>query len=255
MSPLAQPTVIFAHGAFCGGWAFEQFRTPFEARGLRTLAPDMRGHTAKSPRGGCANLSMSDYAADLARLIGEQDEPPVLIGHSLGGLVAQMAAAKAPVRALVLLAPSPPWGVAGSSLEEAGSALALHALGPFWLQSVDPDYASARLYSLDKLDKEARKATFARMTAESGRALWETLNWCLDPFMTTSVAVDRIKAPVLALAGDRDLIHPPATVRQTAARLSADVLTFDGMSHWLIGERGWEKVAQSCLDWLTTKLP
>ena len=67
---MARPTVIFAHGAFCGGWAFEQFRTPFEARGLRTLTPDMRGHSAESPRSGCANLSMSDYAADLAKLIG-----------------------------------------------------------------------------------------------------------------------------------------------------------------------------------------
>jgi pimeloyl-ACP methyl ester carboxylesterase len=245
-----RPPVIMVHGGFCGGWAFEQFRQPFEAAGHVCRAPDLRGHGPGDRGGAVVGVSMNDYARDVAALIEGQPEPPVLIGHSMGGLVAMMAAARARVRALILLAPSPPWGVAGSSMEEAASALSLHALGPFWMQSVDPDYASARLYSLDKLDKDARKAAFARMTPESGRALWETLNWWLDPFMTTQVAGDRIKAPALTLAGERDLIHPPATVRQTADRLSAEIQVFPGMSHWLIGEPGWREVAQACLDWI-----
>jgi len=242
-----RPGVIMVHGGFCGGWVFEHFRRPFEAAGHACLTPDLRGHGAG---GSVVGVSMTDFARDIAALIEAQPEPPVLVGHSMGGLTAMMAATRARVRALVLLAPSPPWGVAGSSMEEAASALSLHALGPFWLQSVDPDYASARLYSLDKLDKAERKAAFARMTPESGRALWETLNWWLDPFMTTSVAADRIKAPVLALAGERDLIHPPATVRQTADRLGAEYRVFPGMSHWLVGEPGWDVVAQACLEWI-----
>ena len=179
----------------------------------------------------------------------------MLIGHSLGGLVAQMAAAKAEVAALLLLAPSAPWGVAGASLEEAASAFGLYALGPFWAQAVEPDHSIARLYSIDKMDRAESRAVEKRMTAESGRALFETLNWWLDPFMTTQVDASRIRAPVLVGSGGRDLISPPSTVRQTAARLGADILIFEGMSHWLIGELGWEKVAQSCLDWLTDKLP
>jgi pimeloyl-ACP methyl ester carboxylesterase len=250
---VAQPTVIFAHGAFCGGWAFEHFRQPFEARGLKCLAPDMRGHGAGASRAGAANLSMSDYAADLARLIAEQAEPPILIGHSLGGLVAQMAAARAPVRALVLLAPSPPWGVAGGSMGEAISAMSLYALGPFWLLAIDPDYASAKGYSLDRLTSAERHAIFERMTPESGRALWETLNWWLDPMATTSVRPSAIAAPVLALCGERDHIHPPATVIQVAERLGGDFQLLDGMSHWLVAEPGWEAVAAACLDWLAEK--
>lgn len=250
---MAQPTVIFAHGAFCGGWAFEQFRQPFEARGLRCLVPDMRGHAAGEARGATAGLSMSDYAGDLARLIAEQAEPPILIGHSLGGLVAQMAAARAPVRALVLLAPSPPWGVAGGSMGEAISAMSLYGLGAFWLQAIDPDYGSAKGYSLDRLASPERHAIFERMVPESGRALWETLNWWLDPMTTTSVPASAIAAPVLALCGERDHIHPPATVTQVAQRLGGDFQVLDGMSHWLIAEPGWDAAAAVCLDWLTEK--
>jgi pimeloyl-ACP methyl ester carboxylesterase len=251
-SRMANPKIIMVHGGFCGGWVFDAFRRPFEAAGYECLAPDLRGHGQGG--GGVAGVSMTDFAGDIAALVGAEPEPPVLIGHSMGGLVAMMAAAKAPVRALVLLAPSPPWGVAGASMEEAASAMTLHALGPFWLQAVEPDFASARLYSLDRLDPAARKATFDRMTAESGRALWETLNWWLDPFMTTSVSVDRINAPALVIAGARDMIHPPATVRQTAERLGADYHVFEGMSHWLLAEPGWEDVAKACLDW-TAALP
>ncbi|HEX5379459.1 MAG TPA: alpha/beta fold hydrolase, partial [Phenylobacterium sp.] len=131
--------VVMVHGAFCGGWAFEQFRAPFEAAGHTVLTPDLRGHAEGDPPHAVTGVSMSDYARDIARLCEAQPRPPVLIGHSMGGLVAQLAARKAPLRALILLAPSPPWGVAGSSMEEAVTAFGLHMLGPFWMQAVNPD--------------------------------------------------------------------------------------------------------------------
>ena len=241
-----KPAVIMVHGAFCGGWAFEAFRRPFEAAGHMVLTPDFTGKNEAS-RG---NASMADFATNIADLIRAQDQAPILIGHSLGGLVAQMAAARAPVRALILLAPSAPWGVSGGSMEEAVSAVSLYALGPFWLQSIEPDYITAKTYSLDRLDRPSRKAVYARMVPESGRALWETLNWWLDPFMTTSVSAGRIVAPVLAVAGAKDLVHPPATVVRTAERLGGELKVFEAMSHWLLSEPGWDEVADTCLAWI-----
>jgi pimeloyl-ACP methyl ester carboxylesterase len=239
------------HGAFCGGWVFERFREPFEAAGHRVLTPDLPNHGKDSSS--VAGLSMIDYARAVADICSACEEPPILVGHSMGGLVAQLAAARTPVAGLVLLAPSPPWGVSGASMEEAVSAVSLYALGPYWLQAIDPDYALAKLYSLDRMDKDDRKAVFARMVPESGRALWQTLNWWLDPFMTTLVPPGAISAPVLAVAGGRDVIHPPATVKQAAARLSADFHVLRDMSHWLPGEPGWDEVAQICLDWMPAK--
>ena len=193
---------------------------------------------------------MSVYARAVRDVIDAQTIPPILIGHSLGGLAAQMAATRSRVAGLILLAPSSPWGVSGSTAEEAISAVALYALGPYWALAVDPDYPSARRYLFDRLPRDERRATFGRLTAESGRALWETLNWWLDPFATTLVPAGGVGAPTLAIAGGRDGIHPPATVRAVAQRLGGETRVFGDMSHWLVGEPGWQDVAGACLDWI-----
>ena len=151
------------HGAFCGGWVFENFRAPFEAAGHVVLTPDLRGHGVDEPSSAVVGVSMSDYARDIAELARRQPTPPVLVGHSMGGLVAAMAAAKVKVAGLVMLAPSPPWGVAGGSMEEAGSAMALYALGPYWAQAIEPDRFVAKLYSLDKMDAEDGREVARRM--------------------------------------------------------------------------------------------
>jgi pimeloyl-ACP methyl ester carboxylesterase len=244
---MARAPMIMIHGAFCGGWTFDTFRKPFEAAGHRVLAPDLPGH---APGSLVAGQSMTDYAAAIAKLVAEQDAPPVLVGHSMGGLVAQMVADRAPVAGLVLMAPSSPWGVPGQSLEEGVSAVSLFALGPYWLQAIAPDRAITAQCSHDRLPASTQNDLFARMVPESGRALFEVLNWWLDPTMATTVrAVGG--APVLTLAGGRDVINPAPTVRKTAQRLGGDYQVFEEMSHWLPGEPGWDQVAQVAFDWIS----
>ena len=228
---------------------YEHFRTPFEAAGYRVLTPDLPGH-GLADAASVAGLSMTAYAEAVASVCRGLDEPPILLGHSLGGLVAQLAATRVPIRALILLAPSHPWGSLVGTPEEMLSAFSLYALGPFWALPVAPDYSMARRYLLDKVTRDDQRWMFARMTSESGRALWETLNWWLDPFLTTLVRSSAISAPVLGLAGGRDVIHPPATVAATTRRLGGEVQVFPEMSHALPIEPGWEAVAATCLAWL-----
>ncbi|WP_374573566.1 alpha/beta fold hydrolase [Phenylobacterium sp.] len=242
--------VVMVHGAFCGGWVFDDFRVPFEAAGHQVLCPDLRGHGADEPPQSVAGVSMSDFAQDIMAFCAGLDEPPILLGHSMGGLVAQLAARRTPLAALVLLAPSAPWGVTGSTVEEAVTAMGLQALGPFWFHAIPPDVGLMVNYSLDRMPKGERRPVLERLRPESGRAVWETLNWWMDPMMTTSVGLRTPSAPALALVGERDVVHPPATVKQTAQRIGAEFLVLPGMSHWLPGEPGWQEVAEIVLGWL-----
>jgi pimeloyl-ACP methyl ester carboxylesterase len=247
-------TIVMVHGAFCGGWAFERFRAPFEAAGFEVLAPDLRGHAPGAPANAVVGVSMTDYAADIAALCASLPEPPVLLGHSMGGLVAQLAARRARIAALLLLAPSPPWGVMGSSLEEAATAFGVQIAGLFSSGALEPDRGLMRAYSLDRMGAAEREAAVARLRPESAMAVRETLNWWLDPFMTTSVGPGAIAAPSLVISGQGDVVHSAATARAVAERIGATFKAMPGMSHWLVGEPGWEEVAQAALAWLEEEL-
>jgi pimeloyl-ACP methyl ester carboxylesterase len=246
--------IVMVHGAFCGGWAFERFREPFAAAGFEVLTPDLRGHAKGDAPGAVAGVSMSDFAADIAKLCKSQAAAPILLGHSMGGLVAQLAARRAKLAGLILLAPSPPWGVAHGSLEEAATAFGVQMLGPFASGALQADKTLMRHYSLDRMPRAEREAAVARLRPESARAVRETLNWWLDPFMTTSVGPGPLPAPSLVMVGERDVVHPPATARAVAERIGASCKVMPGMSHWVIGEPGWDEVADAALAWLAETL-
>lgn len=245
--------IIFIHGAFCGGWAFDQFRTTFEAAGFETHAPNLPHHERGADMEALAQTGAKDYADAIARYAQQFKEKPILVGHSLGGLIAQVTATQIPVAALVLLAPSAPWGVPATTLDETGNAFGVALLGDYWRRAIPPDYRVARHSTLDRLSRDDARRAFARFVPESGRAIMEVVHWWADRSMAAAAPVYKIAAPVLALAGGQDRVNPASTVRRMAARFpegQAQFHEFPQMSHWLIGEPEWEEVAQMSLDWL-----
>lgn len=250
----ALPPVLMIHGAFCGPWSLQGLREKFEAAGYSVTAPALRFHDGKRPPAALATTGLTDYAADLEQEIRTLKAPPILVGHSMGGLLAQMLAARLQVRALVLLAPSAPWGVAPTTLFEIGAAHVMHLHPGYWNQVLEPSRDVALAHSLDKLPRHMRDEVFGRFVPESGRATFEIMNWGIDFHQASAVDSDAVTAPLLFLTGSEDRINPPSTVARIAAlykgRATAEVL--DGMGHWLIGEPGWERLAERALEWLET---
>jgi len=249
-----KPPVVMIHGGFCGPWAWEEFAARFREAGYHVESPALRHHDGGKPPASLATTSLSDYAADLKKVITGMKTPPILVGHSLGGLLAQMLAARSDVAAAVLLAPSAPWGVPPSTLFEIGAAQGLMLKVGFWSMILDPIFDIAAAHSLNRFPKEKRREIFEKFVPESGRAAFEVLHWGLDMARTSEVDVRKVKCPLLFLTGDEDRISPPGTVGRAAA-LYKDRAQFEviaGMSHWLIGEPGWEQVCERCLSWLET---
>ena len=243
--------IIMVHGAFCGGWTFDRFRQPFEAAGYDVSTPDLPGHGRRRGEG-LAGLSVRRYAGDVVERVRACPAPPVLIGHSMGGLVASLAATQVEVAALIMLAPSPPWGVVGSAMEVAAS-VGLSSEGAYWTREVQPDARIMASVSLDRTPRREHRAILSRMGPESGRALYEIINWWADPTLASMLPPGGLRGPALVIGGAEDRIHPPSTVAQIALRTGAKMRIMDGMSHWLVGEPGWRDVAQACLDWLALK--
>lgn len=247
-----RPPVVMIHGGFCGPWAWEGFAARFRDKGYAVHTPALRHHTGGKPPEALATTSLTDYAADLETLIRSLEAPPLLVGHSMGGLLAQMLAARLPAAGCVLLAPSPPWGVPPSTLFEIGAAHGLMLKVGFWAMILEPSFAVASAHSLDRFPREEREKVFARFLPESGRATFEVVHWALDMRRASEVDARKVACPLLFLAGEEDRISPPGTVRR-AADLYKDRATYEtlpGMSHWLVGEPGWEKVCDRALAWL-----
>ncbi len=169
-----KPKILMIHGAFCGPWSLEGLQRKFEAAGYPCKAPALRFHDEARPPAALGTTGLADYAADLADEISALGQPPILVGHSMGGLLAQQLAARVPVRALILLAPSPPWGVPPTTLFEIMS----WGLDLNHASEVDADAVTAPLLLLTgSEDRINPPSTVARIAALYGeRATAEVLD-------------------------------------------------------------------------------
>jgi pimeloyl-ACP methyl ester carboxylesterase len=257
MAKRARAPLLMIHGAFCGAWSFDEFREPFDAA-YKVHAPNLRYHdSGRSPPRELGKVSLLDYTADLEKLIAGLDEAPILVGHSMGGLLAQMLAAKGLAKALVLLAPSAPWGTLPSTIFEIASAQTLlFAGGDYRGTIIQPSYQIAAAHSLDRLEEATRSTVYARFVPESGQATFEIMNWSFDHRRAGHVSARDVTCPVLCLVGSGDKINPPSTVSRIASRYRGrgKFEEIKGHSHWLIGEPGWEKIAGRAIGWLDSVL-
>lgn len=243
---MTSPPLLFVHGICHGAWCWEENYTPFfSGHGFETLALDLRGHGPCS-RNGLDQLTLEDYAADVISAAGALPSPPVVIGHSMGGAVAQLVLRDAPhvLAGAVLLASMPP-----------SRATALEMLR--MQRSPRGGIALQKLVRGKRLSAaEVRRLPFfggrislaeaerfgALLQAESQSAIRGLLNLAL-PRPGTSV-------PVLVLGSRRDRIFGAGTVRRTAAHFGVEPVVLDTGCHDLMLDPDWEQSAMHILTWL-----
>src|SRR4030042_1435096 len=88
--------IVMLHGANEGGWCFDKFRAVFEGLGWTCPAPDLIGHGTKAADAAktLVGVGMADYRVELAAFLKTVPPQPVLIGHSMGAVLAQQLAAQ-----------------------------------------------------------------------------------------------------------------------------------------------------------------
>lgn len=254
--------VMLLHGAFVGGWVFEKLRGRLQREGWRTHAPDLPLHgpdrAGLPPDPGLHRLGLRDYRRHLEDEIARLPQKPVLIGHSLGGLLAQQLAARDLCRGAILLAPVAPWGVLPRTRAELNGAFGLlWKGGDIWHKGLPPDFDIAAQYSMERLPKALQRDVYARMVPESGRVLFETITWWLDWHAASHVSAHRVQCPLLVLVGDDDKVTPPETCRAVAASYPGRAVfrVLPETSHFLFGEPGEDALTDACLHWLNELPP
>jgi non-heme chloroperoxidase len=245
--------IVMLHGANEGGWCFDQFRKVFEGLGWTVTTPDLIGHGTKALDAAAklVGVGMADYRAELETFLKTVGPEPVLLGHSMGAVLAQQLASRGLARALILVSPAPRSGILPPTDGEKQLAQDLMSLGVFWKTVINPNFDLARIYTLNRVPAAEQRAVFDKFGPESGRAFFELFFWMFDQTKATAVDTGAIRCPVLCLSGTDDKLVSLATARETAAAYrDATLWELAGHGHMLVLEPGAETIAQRVAEWI-----
>lgn len=252
-------TVMFVHGAWLTPLAWNEWRTIFEAAGYETVAPTWP-HMDRpiealrhSPDPQLAKTSVVDivdhYAAEIAKL----DEPPIIIGHSFGGLITLMLLDRGLGVAGAVLDPAPPRGVI-PGLRSILSALPVLTSWNGWNRVLTMSRNGFATTFANTLPAGVvDKAYDTYVVPAPGRPYFQA-----SLGIGNGVSFKGLSHPLLLVAGLSDKTADPAMIKRTwrayaKAGAPAEIKTFPGRSHFLFAEAGWEEIADSVLAWLAKR--
>ncbi|HSJ63305.1 MAG TPA: alpha/beta fold hydrolase [Gemmatimonadaceae bacterium] len=265
--PTALPPILLVPGLNAGAWVFERYQHFLLKQGYATYALNLRGHYGSRPVVDIGQVRFSAYVEDaleVARAIAEEhvsapplghapaaDAPapssqPVVIGHSLGGLIAQRLAEEGVVRAAMLVCPAPPRGIPLISwkvIRRQPKYLPAILAG----RPLLPNFADNEAVALNRIPAAERARVQGRFVADSGRA-------ARDVLLGIPVDAERVRCPVLVLSGSEDHYIPPRVVRRIARRYRAPFREYFGHGHMMPIEPGWETPLREMEHWLDQTL-
>ena len=225
--------LVLVHGAANSARVWTFWRRELEARGWTVHTPDLRGH-GEHATVDLSTTRMADYAADVVALARDLARPPVLVGWSMGGLVAMMAAAATRAVACVGLAPSTPRAARDPAVPLRVGTFDAETYG---ITNDDP----AMQPSMPDLDLEERRIALASLSPESLLARDER---------QAGIVIESLPCPLLIVTGTADSSWPRERYADLA--LPASYLGAEGASHWglVLSRRALRTLARDVVGWL-----
>lgn len=254
-------TVLLIHGYGCAGDVWDPVAARLRAEGYRVVAPTIRSavRTVEGPRAGLAGLTLADYVAEMSALAQtlakETGKKPIVIGHSMGGLIAQKIAEAGHAAAIALFAPGSPADARGKpKLTPVFTFLNLA------LQS-KPETKAGKMWKtgfkfgvMNAVPAERHDGLYAKMVYDSGQVLADLAWPHKDPHKTAHVDASKVTVPVLVMAGALDRTTPVEDVRLVGKKYAgAEYREYPHNAHYLIDEPNTMSILSDLIDWLSGK--
>ena len=268
-APSANPeprTIVLIHGLWMSPRSWEHFLCFYEAHGYRVLAPTwpgMAGEVEEVRRdpSALAGLGVTEIANHYDRFVRTLDEPPILMGHSFGGLVVQMLLDRGLGAVGVAIDPAPPKGILRLpwSAVRASSAVLSNPLN--LRRTVALSFAQFRYAFANTMSEADARAAYERYAVPGpGRPVFQAALANLRPWASPTAVNFRNadRAPLLLIAGADDHQIPAAVVHDNYRKYDrseavTDFKEFARRSHLIIAQPRWEEVAAYALSWAKSK--
>jgi pimeloyl-ACP methyl ester carboxylesterase len=255
------PPIVLIHGLWLTPRSWEGWKARFEERGHEVLAPAwprMEGEVEALRRDPSVmnGLGVTEVVDHYDRIIRGLDTPPVIMGHSFGGLVTELLLDRGLGAVGVALSPAQVKGVL--------------RLPPAQLRSIFPVLRNPANrnrtvgltpkqfhwnFTNGMSDEEAKAAYERYQVAGPGRVLFQAGFANLNPHAVTKVDFHKDDRPPLLVIGNEQDHTVPASISRAAAKLLGrseavvDYKEFAGRNHFTAGAPGWEAVADYALEW------
>jgi pimeloyl-ACP methyl ester carboxylesterase len=246
-------TIVLIHGAWLNSLSWEHVKARYEARGFTVLTPDWpfddRAPSAlrAQPAAELGKVGQREIVAHFEEIIRALPEKPILIGHSLGGVVVQQLLARGLGVAGVAVDPAPTPGV---PLGPQAIVSALPVLGDLFSNGKVKHMSETFFATRFAQTEENPAAAYDRYIVPTpAKAYWDGV---INPMKIDWAGQDR--APLLLIGGGKDLIADASMTeaiyrQQKKARTVTELKIFDDRSHWTLMDKGWEAVADLALNW------
>ncbi|MFD7293663.1 alpha/beta hydrolase [Streptomyces sp. NPDC059897] len=257
----APDTIVLIHGFWVTPRSWEHWITHYEKRGFRVLAPAYPGFEAEveslnADTGPIEKVTVPQIVESLETLVSGLDKPPVLIGHSAGGVFVQLLLDRGHGAAGVAICSAPTEGVAVLPLSQLKSAFPVLKNPANRHRAVGLTFEQWHYAFTNTFPQEESRALYERYAVPaSGGIFWDSALATLRPgHQSTHVDYHNdTRAPLLFMSAEHDHLMPPKVQQSNARHYKSSALTeireYPGMPHLLPAAPGWEAVADDALDW------
>ena len=253
-------TVVFIHGLWIHSTAWQPWMDLFKERGYQSINPSWPGDspTVEACRAnpqGIANRGVKEVADSYAAIISNLPEKPIVIGHSFGGLLAQILLGRGVASAAVAIDPAPMKGVWQLPFSALKSSFAFLSNPSNKKKAVSLSFKQFRYGFANAIPEVEAHELYDKWTIPApARPLFQAATATFAGSETKVDTKNKERGPLLITGGKKDHIAPPILGKASLAKYDHSLVNefrlFEGRGHSLVVDSGWKEVAEYSLEFL-----
>jgi pimeloyl-ACP methyl ester carboxylesterase len=239
--------ILFVHGMWHAAWSWTEYFLPyFTQHGYKSHALSLRGHGASEGRERLRWTPLADFVSDVAQVVNQLENTPVIVGHSMGGMIVQKYLESHQVPAAVLLASAPPRGLVPATMRVARRH-------PLIFLKVNCTFRLFHNISTPELYKEtffSANISAKELAAYHTQVQDESFRAYVDMMVLNLPKPEKVDIPMLVLGAAEDNLISSSEIEATAKAYNTEAEFFPDVGHAMMLDIGWQAVADRILDWL-----